>query len=240
MTYSSPKKDEQREKRVLLNRIAALNHSNNALQNENMQLKKQLDEIDGLYQAKILKMKTDLFFILDQKEKQHQIELSGKNNTNSLILPNEFLEKNKFLHYMILYSLGNAPTKDFLNFCNLVYLIDQGTFSVIRDFLPLIPQRTLRTINYPEKVYFKNCLLEVENIPKILAYYYPDSSLENQVHLTLGGDAASIKTIIESGLPSMYNFMALPLEKNRKPVSLHICSTRNGTSSKEIVEKSEK
>ena len=135
--------------------------------------------------------------------------------------------------------MGNEPTEDFVNICNLIYITNQRTFRILRDFLQLIPESTLREINSPRKNYLKDCLISIQKIPIILSQYYPSASIENKVHLTLGGDAASIKTIQELGLSAIYNYMALPLKKNLKPCSIHICPTRNGTSPAEIVEKSD-
>ena len=181
-------------------------------------------------------MRKDHEFVINQKETKFKKEISEIKD-NSYLIPKKALEENKYLHFLISYFMGNTPSNEFVNFCNLIYLSNQRTFSIIRNFLPLIPERTLRTINSPEKFYLKSSLTDIQHIPDLISQFHPDASENSPVHMTIGGDAASIKTILESGLSSMYTFMALPLEKSRKTNSIYICPTINGTSSEEIVEK---
>lgn len=52
-------------------------------------------------------------------------------------------------------------------------------------------------------------------------------------------DAALIKTILEARLSFILIFLVLPIEKLRKKYLIHICPTKNRTSSTEIVSKCE-
>ena len=215
-----------------------MHHQISQLNHKNEELNYQIAKIEENYKERISKMQNDLIYIVNQKENECKKKISDIYE-NSFQIPKDILDKNKYLYYLILYTMGNAPSNDFVNFCNLIYLNNPRTFKIFRNFLMLMPERTLRSINSPEKNYLKFCLTELEGIQQILFQFYPDACIEKPVHLTLGGDAASIKTILESGLSSFYNFMALPLEKKRKTASIHVCPTNNGTSSKEIVEKCE-
>lgn len=107
----------------------------------------------------------------------------------------------------------------------------------MRDFIPLIPERTITSINSPEKSDIQNNLINIENIPKALSNFYGNIEKDDKIHLTLGGDAASIKLIPETGMSASYTYMALPLDKNLKSFPIYICPTKNGASSKEILEK---
>lgn len=177
-------------------------------------------------------MKNSLQTIISQKTSNYQKEISDITENNMLV-PLKILEKNKYLDEIISYALGNTPSEDFTNFCNLMYLINQKSYSILRDFIPLIPERTLFAINGPEKGEIKNSILDIENIPNVLSNFYPD--INKKIHVTLGGDAASIKLIAESGKTAAYVFKILPLDKNLKPIPIYICQTKNGTSNKEIL-----
>lgn len=69
-------------------------------------------------------MQNNLPFILNQKIDQYKNEISDLKNKN-LLIPHEIIEKNKFLMEMISYAMGNSPSSDFINFCNLIHVIDQ-------------------------------------------------------------------------------------------------------------------
>lgn len=219
---NSPDRKAKEEKRDLLNQIA--------LQNE--ELKKIILNINQEHEKEIFQMKNSLQTIISQKTRNYQKEISDITENNMLV-PLKILEKNKYLDEIISYALGNTPSEDFTNFCNLMYLINQKSYSILRDFIPLIPERTLFAINGPEKSEIKNSILDIENIPNVLSNFYPD--INKKIHVTLGGDAASIKLIAESGKTAAYVFKILPLDKNLKPIPIYICQTKNGTSNKEIL-----
>ena len=147
---NSPEKDWKTEKRQLLNQIAALDHKINTIQNQNANLQQQIKSNNDDFSKRIAKMRNDLKYIIDRKESEHKKQISEITNNNFLI-PNEIIQKHKYLHELISYSMGSEPSTDFINFCRLIYEINQRSYSILQDFLPVIPERTIFTINSPEK-----------------------------------------------------------------------------------------
>lgn len=210
----NPEKDWQKEKRKLLNKIAALDHKIITIQNENSKLQQQIESNNDVFTKKEAKMRSDLKFIIDKKESEYKKQISDISDNNFLI-PNEIIQKHKFLFELIKYAMGSEPSIDFVNFCRLIHEINQRSYSILQDFLPVIPERSIFTINSPEKNQIREHLSNSEKVPEILSNYFKDSSDDKKTHLVLGGDAASVKLIPESGLSAVYTYMALPFDKKK-------------------------
>lgn len=68
--FTSPKKIAYEEKRDLLNKIASLRHSFELVSKENEKLKTNIRSMERNYEERIEKMRQDLSFIVEQKEKK--------------------------------------------------------------------------------------------------------------------------------------------------------------------------
>lgn len=148
--------------------------------------------------------------------------------------PKVMMEKRPFLQYMCDYYFKKQIHPQFRNFCQLIYFIHQRSYKIIRKFLPILPGSMIRSETQLVRKMLKNNLLDINQIPTMLNDLYGD--VEN-MHVTIGGDAASIKPVSEKGNSAVYTFMILPIKKIYKTFPLHMTITQNGASNKEIVNK---
>ena len=121
-----------------------------------------------------------------------------------------------------------------LHFCQF-FLLNQNAYAKLCDFIPLISNRILFDSYVNARNEKRNQLLFQKEIPFSLENYYLTDETDDPIHITLGGDAASIKIIPESGNSAIYVHMALPLRKELKPIPLNITPTTNGSTNQKIV-----
>lgn len=129
----------------------------------------------------------------------------------------KIFEKYKFLQDMIYYAMGTIPSSDFRHFCQFFFLLNRNAYANACNFLPKIPIRTIYD-NYSSIRHQKNDeLCNVDSIQSLLSnnYQFEDEEKNSVEHITLAGDAASIKRMTESRNSAIYTYLAVPLKKKR-------------------------
>ena len=228
------KKMEMQADRKRICKNANLQYSLSCLTKENEELKFQLEKTVEQYEQKINQLKLDFWEIIKKKDDENQQKILEIEN-DYIYFPKNTFNDYPIVNDMIKYSLGGTPSDDFLHFCQFFFLLNQNAYAKLCDFIPLIPNRTLFDSFVNARNKKRNQLLFPNEIPFSLENYYMTDKTDDPIHITLGGDAASIKIIPESGNSAIYVHMALPLRKDLKPIPLNITPTTNGSSNQKIV-----
>lgn len=136
------------------------------------------------------------------------------------------------LQLCIEYAVNKmADSRNFINFCFMIYIIHNKTYQILNGFIPLIPDYSYREMLSPERNLLKESITDINFIDNII------TDAITYTPITLSGDAASIKPFGDQSLSSMYTYIASPLSKECKSNTLHVCPCKSGTSSNEIVDK---
>lgn len=93
---------------------------------------------------------------------------------------------------MINYSISKEYSEKFLHFCILICLNNRKTYSILCDFLPFIPIRTLDFNLTAQRNIYRHYLRCPSSISANLTKFYHVDQSDEPLHINLGGDAASI------------------------------------------------
>ena len=118
------------KKRKLLNQVASLQKRIYQLKDDNSNFQNKICSTIDDYEQRLSKMRNDLNFILTQKENHYQKQISDIQG-NYFLMPQKIIKEHKYLYELILYLMGNSPSTDFLNFCNLIHTLNHNTYSVL-------------------------------------------------------------------------------------------------------------
>lgn len=215
----------------LRNNILNLQHEISTLQRNNSNLRSQMVELANFHSQQIKEMKENVSRIIDFKVGELEKKIQFYED-NFIMYPKQEMIKMPFLQYMCDYYISKRINPNYQNFCSLIYFLHQRSYNVIRKFLPVLPGSFIRSETHIMRNTLKANLLDINQIPSILYDLYQNSE---GMHVTIAGDAASIKPVSEKGDSAVYTFMIVPIKKMYKNHPLHMMITQNGSSSPEVV-----
>ena len=201
-------------------------------------LKDKLNQIISSYEKQIKYLNNQMTMMKKNCEKNVKeiIDLKladvKKMMDGFVSLPVSELEKFPMILQMILYSITGEASDEFTDFCKLLYFHNNKVYDILHSFLPFLSKTQIKEETMSQRAEFEYDIKHVENIKKIL-----DSNFKEKIPVVIGGDAASVNPVFESSLNSIYLYMILPLLKEFKPLPIHATSTKNGSSSKFIVDR---
>lgn len=130
------------------------------------------------------------------------------------------IEMQKKLIDEIIKKIQGNNEEDFYllkTFSSLVYTLDPHCFDIIRNFLPLFCETTVRNFICPLKYQMRDSIRDYKQIPIIINHFYPKN--HKIIYATLAGDAAQMyeKDIAKN----LYCFELLPVESIYNVASIH-------------------